>query len=84
MVGDRSRLCFKAKSQNEAEAPDRDNKYFLKEKAGGALQSLEIQRKKKPAAAYFPPRRSIIGVRVLDFRVRNGNGYNHPTMATGI
>ena len=29
---------------------------------------------KKPAAAYFPPVWSIIGVRVLDFRVRNGNG----------
>ena len=40
--------------------------------------------KKKPAAAYFPPVWSIIGVRVLDFRVRNGNGYCHPTMATGI
>ena len=41
-------------------------------------------KKKKPAASYFPPERSIIGAGVLDFRVRNGNGYIHPTMATGI
>ena len=41
-------------------------------------------KKKKPAAPYFPPYRSIIGAGVLDFRVRNGNGYIHPTMATGI
>ena len=41
-------------------------------------------KKKKPAATYFPPERSIIGAGVLDFRVRNGNGYIHPTMATGI
>ena len=39
--------------------------------------------KKEPAASYFPPVWSIIGVRALDFRVRNGNGYVHPTMATG-
>ena len=43
-----------------------------------------ILNKKKPAAFYFPPEWSIIDVRVLDFRVRNGNGYCHPTMATGI
>ena len=42
-----------------------------------------IRKKKEPAASYFPPVRSIIGVRALDFRVRNGNGYVHPTMATG-
>ena len=41
-------------------------------------------KKRKPAAPYFPPYRSIIGAGVLDFRVRNGNGYIHPTMATGI
>ena len=40
-------------------------------------------KRKKPAAPYFPPYRSIIGAGVLDFRVRNGNGYVHPTMATG-
>ena len=43
-----------------------------------------ILKKKKPAATYFPPGWSIIGAGVLDFRVRNGNGYIHPTMATGI
>ena len=41
-------------------------------------------KRKKPAAPYFPPDWSIIGAGVLDFRVRNGNGYIHPTMATGI
>src|SRR5574344_104581 len=32
----------------------------------------------------FPGKPSIIGVRELDFRVRNGNGYCLSTMATGI
>ena len=32
----------------------------------------------------FPLKSSIIGVRELDFRVRNGNGYYLSTMATGI
>ena len=31
----------------------------------------------------FPTRVSIIGVRELDFRVRDGNGYSLSTMATG-
>ena len=31
----------------------------------------------------FPLKSSIIGVRELDFRVRNGNGYYLSTMATG-
>ena len=39
---------------------------------------------KKPAASYFPAFSSIIGAEVLDFRVRNGNGYFLSTMATGI
>ncbi len=41
----------------------------LKEKAGSFLLSREC---------------SIIDVRELDFRVRNGNGYYLSTMATGI
>ena len=51
----------------------------------GAWQRAGAPRRKRkqPAATYFPPEWSIIGVRALDFRVRNGNGYNHPTMATG-
>ena len=32
----------------------------------------------------FPPFGSIIGEGVLDFRVRNGNGYFHLSMATSI
>ena len=32
----------------------------------------------------FPLKSSIIGVRELDFRVRNGNGYYLSTMATSI
>ena len=39
---------------------------------------------KKPATTYFPARSSIIGVRELDFRVRDGNGYFLSTMVTGI
>ena len=31
----------------------------------------------------FPLGSSIIGARELDFRVRNGNGYFLPAMATG-
>ena len=50
----------------------------------GPCKSFFYFKKKKPAAPYFPPYRSIIGAGVLDFRVRNGNGYIHPTMATGI
>ena len=38
--------------------------------------------KKSLAASYFPAKSSIIGVRELDFRVRNGNGYYLSTMAT--
>ena len=38
--------------------------------------------KKSLAASYFPAKSSIIGVRELDFRVRNGNGYYLSTMTT--
>ena len=41
-------------------------------------------QKKDPAATYSPaPTCSTIGVRALDFRVRDGNGYFHSAMATG-
>ena len=42
--------------------------------------------KQKKASSYLLSRDepSIIGVRELDFRVRNGNGYYLSTMATGI
>ena len=42
--------------------------------------------KQKKAGSYLLSRNesSIIGVRELDFRVRNGNGYYLSTMATGI
>ena len=43
----------------------------------------ERNKKKEPAAPYFPPVRSIIGAGELDFRVRNGNGYCLPAMAAG-
>ena len=39
-------------------------------------------KQKKLAVFYFPPSRSIIDAEVLDFRVRNGNGYDHLTMTT--
>ena len=44
-----------------------------------------IERKKEgPAATYSPTaNRSTIGVRVLNFRVRDGNGCVHPAVATG-
>ena len=41
--------------------------------------------KQKKAGSHLLFRfRSIIGAEVLDFRVRNGNGYCHLAMATGI
>ena len=40
--------------------------------------------KKKLAVTYFPAKSSIIGVRELDFRVRNGNGYCLSTKTTSI
>ena len=44
------------------------------------------KKEKKKSGSYLLSRDepSIIGVRELDFRVRNGNGYYLSTMATGI
>ena len=43
-----------------------------------------IEKKKNPAATYSPTAdRSTIGVRVLNFRVRDGNGCIHLALATG-
>ena len=41
--------------------------------------------KRKPAAPYSPAgeSRSTLGEEALDFRVRNGNGYDSLSMATG-
>ena len=49
------------------------------------MTSKKVFRQKK-ASSYLLSRDepSIIGVRELDFRVRNGNGYYLSTMATGI
>ena len=46
---------------------------------------MEKKKKKSPAATYSPAswRRSTIGARGLDFRVREGNGYYTPAIATG-
>ena len=42
------------------------------------------RQKEGPAATYSPTaNRSTIGVRVLNFRVREGNGCVHPAVATG-
>ena len=46
---------------------------------------LSIEFKQKKAGGHLLSRsRSIIGAGELDFRVRNGNGYFLPAMATGI
>ena len=41
-------------------------------------------KQKKAGGHLLSPVRSIIGAGELDFRVRNGNGYFLPAMATGI
>ena len=46
--------------------------------------SEEFKIKKAWQLSTFPLLSSIIDVRELDFRVRNGNGYFLSTMATGI
>ena len=46
--------------------------------------SVEKRTKKSRQLSTFPLKSSIIDVRELDFRVRNGNGYCLSTMATGI
>ena len=45
----------------------------------------EGRRKKKPAASYSRTgeSRTTLGDGALDFRVRNGNGYDNSSMATG-
>ena len=44
-----------------------------------------LEKKTKKAGSFLLSRDcSIIDVRELDFRVRNGNGYYLSTMATGI
>ena len=42
-------------------------------------------KEKKPAASYSRADefRTTLGDGALDFRVRNGNGYDSPSMATG-
>ena len=44
-----------------------------------------LQSKKKPAASYSRTgeSRTTLGDGALDFRVRNGNGYDNSSMATG-
>ena len=53
-------------------------------KDGMLIEVLIRLNKKKLATSYFPAEGSIIGVRELDFRVRNGNGYYLSTMVTSI
>ena len=49
------------------------------------MNSLSKKKRQKKAGSYLLSRVcSIISVRELDFRVRNGNGYYLSTMATGI
>ncbi len=43
----------------------------------------ERKTKKDPAATYSPAKSSTIGVKGLDFRVRDGNGYDTFALATG-
>ena len=45
----------------------------------------EKKNKKKPAASYSRTgeSRTTLGDGALDFRVRNGNGYDNSSMATG-
>ena len=47
-------------------------------------QGNQKENMKKAGSDLLSRRCSIIGAGVLDFRVRNGNGYFHPAMATGI
>ena len=43
----------------------------------------KIKKKKERPGSYLLSRNcSTIGVRVLDFRVRDGNGYDHSAMTT--
>ena len=47
------------------------------------LNTILFKNKKVRQQPTFPTNVSIIGVRELDFRVRDGNGYCLSTMATG-
>ena len=50
----------------------------------GILLEISIRLKEKAGSFLLSRECSIIDVRELDFRVRNGNGYYLSTMATGI
>ena len=49
------------------------------------LYPVELQPQIKPAASYSRTgeSRTTLGDGALDFRVRNGNGYDNSSMATG-
>ena len=49
------------------------------------LSAPDQKAKKKPAASYSRTgeSRTTLGDGALDFRVRNGNGYDNSSMATG-
>ena len=55
--------------------------------AGGRLEAASAPKKakKEPAASYSRTgeSRTTLGDEALDFRVRNGNGYDSLSMATG-
>ena len=56
------------------------------ESSGNSRGPLFFAKQKKgPAASYSrtSERRTTLGDGALDFRVRNGNGYFSPSMATG-
>ena len=55
-----------------------------KKKRPGMIPGRLCGQKKSWQRPTFPPFGSIIGEGVLDFRVRNGNGYFHLSMATSI
>ena len=50
----------------------------------GILLEISVRLKEKAGSFLLSRECSIIDVRELDFRVRNGNGYYLSTMATGI
>ena len=58
--------------------------YLPRQKYPPGKEGMGEKQKKGPAATYSPTvARSTIGVRVLNFRVRDGNGCVHPAVATG-
>ena len=60
------------------------NRIYAPSVAQFLLKKDLFLNKKKLAVTYFPAKSSIIGVRELDFRVRNGNGYCLSTKTTSI